>query len=176
MRRIVVLLTLMVILSLTSAFSNRYFEDFQNQNLHDVVLPNTAIQKAELIKITDAIFYSVSDEEENIITLKLAGVYTECISTAKFCLREAANHFAHNLFLDSDDQFIYYQKSDSNNHALIWIKYQDMFYLLNLILLYNDFAFLEDESVLFEPYLERLNRLEEKEEPNTLNNMFGDSH
>lgn len=176
MRRISFVLTLITLLIVTTAFSNRYFEAFQQQNLHDVVLPSDDIQKAELIKITDAIFYSVSDEQENVSTLKLAGLYTECISTAKFCLREAANNFAQNLFLDSDDQYIYYQKKPHNNEALIWIKYQDSFYLMNLILLFNDFAFLEGESTFLNPYLERLNELEGKEETNSLNNMFGDSH
>jgi len=176
MRRISFLLTFMALLIVTSTFSNRYFDAFQQQNLQDVVLTSVDIQKAELIKITDAIFYSVSDEQGNVSTLKLAGIYTECISTAKFCLREAANNFAQNLFLDSDDQYIYYQKSDANNDALIWIKYQDSFFLLNLILLYNDFAFIEGESNLLKPYLERLNKLEGKEETNSLNNMFGDSH
>ncbi|MFW6248295.1 MAG: hypothetical protein ACOC4J_00830 [Bacteroidota bacterium] len=160
----------------TFVFSNVYLENFKKNNLYDPVLPNDAIQKEELISITDAVFYTIADLNGNILTLKLAGINTECISTAKFCLREAANHFAQKIFLTSDDPNIYYQKEEMNNDALVWIKYKGSYYLLNLLLLYNEFAFIEGDSDLFEPYLERLNQIKEKEEESTLNNKFGDSH
>ncbi len=167
------LFLLLLIALFSTAFSNRYLENFKSDNLHDTVLPTECIVKAELVQIVDAVFYTVSDSNNNKLTLKLAGINTECVSTAKFCLREAANHFAQSLFLFSDDEYVYYCKNE-DNHALVWFKYNNDYYLFNLLLLVNDFAFLEGESVLFQPFFEKYNNNNEEDEKTTLKNKLGE--
>ena len=157
------------------AVANSYLDDFREKELHDTQLPTDCVQQANLIKITDAVYYTYSDINEELLTLKLAGINTECVATAKFCLREAANHFVQNIFLESDDHYIYYCKNDYDDEALIWIKHRDVYYLLNLLLLYNQFAFVEGNSVLFEPYLERYRHLETKDSQKILVNKLGES-
>jgi len=156
----------------STTFSNVYLDTFKNDNLHDTILPTTCTQKAELVQIVDAVFYTITDSEGNKSTLKLAGINTECVSTAKFCLREAANHFAQSLFSLSEDDDVYYCKNEEND-ALVWFKYNDDYYLFNLLLLVNDFAFIEGESALFQPFLEKYNNIEEVEKT-ILKNKLGE--
>jgi len=56
---------------------------------------------------------------------------------------------------------------------LVWFKYNDDYYLFNLLLLVNDFAFIEGESALFQPFLEKYNNIEEVEKT-ILKNKLGE--
>lgn len=169
------LITLFLFFLIEFVFANSYLDDFREKSLHDTALPTDCVHRANLIKITDAVYYTCSDLNEELLTLKLAGINTECVATAKFCLREAANHFVQNIFLESDDNTIYYCKNDYDDEALIWIKHRDVYYLLNLLLLYNQFAFIEGNSVLFEPYLNRYRHVETKDSQKIFVNKLGES-
>ncbi len=167
MKKIVLVLLFLFVAGLV--FSNTFFNTFKEKGLSDEKLPE-GVMTSSVIKVSDAVFYSFLDETSHPYVLKLSGINTECISSAKFCLREAANHFVQNLLNVSGEE-LYFVKEGKDN-ALIWMKYEEGYYLLNLMLLYYDYAFIEGESELLAPYLERYDKIEAKE--NGFVNVLGD--
>ena len=169
-----ILLTITFTLFITCIFSNTFFQNFKDKNLHDATIPYENFSNSELIQVSDALFYTVKDETSEGITLKLAGIYTECISAAKFCLREAANNFVKNLLDACDSETIYFIRETDSDDALVWIKYEEDYYLLNLMLLFYDYAFIEGETEMIEPYLLRYDQIDIEEETG-MKNILGDN-
>jgi hypothetical protein len=126
-----------------------------------------------LIQVSDAIFYTIKDETAEGVTLKLAGINTECIAAAKFCLRQAANNFVYTLLDACDSQTVYFIRKTDSDNALVWIKYEEDYYLLNLMLLFHGYAFIEGETEMLEPYLLRYDQIDIEEETGMKNILGG---
>lgn len=155
--------------------SNIFFLNYKNNDLQEKTIPYENYSVGELVQVVDAVFYTLKDENSDIILLELAGVYTECISSAKFCVQQAANTFVQTLVKESDDGHVYYVKDENSDDALIWVKHDDEFYLINLFLIFNKYAFEKDEkSELLRVYMQRYNELSAPEN-GILNTTLGGS-
>ncbi|HPR96489.1 MAG TPA: hypothetical protein PK466_09170 [Thermotogota bacterium] len=163
-------LFVMILLITPIVFSNTFFHNFKENGLHDEQIPDEATA-VKIINISDAVYYSFSNGDSDPCVLKLSGINTECSASAKFCIREAANHFVHELLKDAEEELYVLREKDPSK-ALIWLKYEGSYYLINLLLLFYDYAFVEGASDLLVPYFERYDKIEAQGE--VLKNTLGD--
>jgi len=122
-------------------------------------------KQAELFKVSEAVFYTIEMPDETKTTLLLAGVDTECVPTAKFCLKEAANHFIQNFLNSINSETVYYIKDGETEEALIWVKKGGNDYLINLLLIANEFAIVKADLGLLEPHYNEYLKIKEEKTP-----------